>query len=395
MSDARQDDSGPPEAEAKPGADAPAAASSFPPAPPSPPTAKASPPPPPKASPPPNVSPPLPAAKPAKSRGAAWALSLLVLALALVGTAPYWAPSVLPLLPWAPPQPEAQTSALAARLDAAEAAQSKMAAQLAQVESEQQQQPQAPPPNYGAILQPLVGRLNALEQRTANSSAQGSSALTQSIQQMGARLDGFDAKLGKLAAAQASGDETDRALLAAVAELRAAMAGSGPFDGELQSVAALAHNDSDIAAALQPLSGAAVAGLPSAALLAVQFRTETAPAILHATAAAPNSTGDLGDRVLAEIEGLVTVRRIDASGTPSDPTEAAVRAAEASLDKGDLAGAIAALNGLRGGAADAAHPFIAAAQQRLDAERAVAGVAQKLMTRLAASAAPQPQQASP
>jgi len=226
----------------------------------------------------------------------------------------------------------------------------------------------------------------ALERRVAATSAPDTQAIAQSVQQMGAQLDELDAKIGKLAAA-AAGDEGDRTLLAALAELRAAMAGSGRFDGELQGVAALAHGDAASLASLQPLAGAAATGIPSAALLAAQFRAAVAPTILRA-ATPPPAEGDLGDRVLSQIKGLVTIRRIDAGGASGDPAAAAIHAAEGALDKGDLAGAVAALQNLSGAAADAAAPVIAAARQRLDAESAVAGLAQKIMTRLAAGPSP-------
>ena len=362
MSDARDDESGPAEAEAKPGAAAPAAPEA------------------------PAV--PGAAAKRKNFRAAAWAISLLVVALALVGTAPYWAPPLLPLLPWGS-APRAQTSALAARLDAAESARKDAEARLGRIEAQLQQQQGAggAAPSDAAALQPIVERLDALERRVAATSAPDTQAIAQSVQQMGAQLDELDAKIGKLAAA-AAGDEGDRTLLAALAELRAAMAGSGPFDGELQGVAALAHGDAAAGAALQPLAGAAATGIPSAALLAERFRAAVAPAILRAAAQTPPAEGDLGDRVLSQIKGLVTIRRIDAGGASGDPAAAAVRAAEGALDKGDLAGAVAALQNLSGAAADAAAPVIAAARQRLDAESAVAGLAQKIMTRLAAGPSP-------
>ena len=146
------------------------------------------------------------------------------------------------------------------------------------------------------------------------------------------------------------------------------------------------------------LSGAAATGIPSAALLAERFRAEGAPAILRAAPATAQAGDDLAQRVLARVESLVTIRRIDPGGsaTPADATEAAVRTAGGAFEHGDLAGAIAALQGLSGAAADAAKPTLAAAQQRRDAESAVAGLAQKTASRLAASAAsppPPPQEA--
>ncbi len=377
MSDAREDDSNQPLAEAKPADPAPPITT-----PPPPPAAK-----------------PATPTKPKNFRAAAWALSLLVLALALVGTAPYWAPPLLPLVPWGANH-AAGTGDLAARLDAAEAARTDAEARLGRLEAQMQQQQgtQGTAPSDAAALQGVAQRLDALERRIGSISAPDTSALTQSVQQMGARVDELDAKLGRLATVEAAGDESDIRLLAALAELRAALAGSGPFAGELHSVLTLAPGDAAVAAALQPYSGAAAAGIPSAALLAERFRAETAPAILHTSQEAAPAGGDLGDRVLAKLRGLVTIRRIDAGsagGAPSDAAATAVRAAEGALDTGDLAGALTALTGLSGAAADAAKPIVAAAQQRLGAEGAVAGLAQTVAARLAASPAPSPPPAPP
>jgi hypothetical protein len=351
-----------------------------------------------ESSPAPSIDPPKPRRSPL---GALWAVSIVVVAIAVAGTAPFWASALDAMLPWGARQPQpANDSALEARVGAAEAARRDAEDRLAKLETEMQKKeaqtappaPAAAAPADAAALQAIGQRLDALESRIANLPAPDTGPLAASVQQMSARLDALDDRIGKLAAAsaaQASGTDQDRALLGAVALLRAAVAGSGPFANELQAVEAFAPGDAAVAAAVKPLEAAAPHGIPSAALLALSFEDDVAPAILHAGSAPPPQGGDLGDRVLSRIEGLVTIRRVSTNGgTGGDPVAGTVRAARGALDKGDLAAAIASLQGLSGAPAAAAQDFVAALHARIDAESAVSGLGAHVLAKLAADAAP-------
>ena len=169
-------------------------------------------------------------------------------------------------------------------------------------------------------------------------------------------------------------------VLVALAGLRAALTDSGPFAGELAAVKAASHDDSDVAAALRPLAAAAATGIPSTALLAERFNTQTAPRIFSsAEATAPASDANWGARILARIRALVVVHRIDGG----DPTETAVAHAQRALATGDLAAAVAAVTALSGAPAEAASAWLALAQQRLAAEDALAKLTQQLATHVA------------
>ena len=79
--------------------------------------------------------------------------------------------------------------------------------------------------------------------------------------------------------------------------------------------------------------------------------------------------GDVFDRLLAEAGNLVTVRPV---GEVTGETAAAVVArAEVRLARNDLAGALAEVAKLQGGAAAALAPWRAEAEARLAAEAAV------------------------
>ena len=187
---------------------------------------------------------------------------------------------------------------------------------------------------------------------------------------------------------QAQRNTRDRTLLASVAVLRAAVEGGGPYKDELQAVETLGHGDAKITDALRPLEAASASGIPGPALLAERFRDETAPAILAAASPKPQAgetaNPNLVSRILDRMRGLVSIRRL---GTSGNPAAVPVEAARKALAAGDLAAAVKALSPLEGAAADAARPFIAAVQLRLDSERALASVSREIMGRLAEAAA--------
>jgi hypothetical protein len=304
--------------------------------------------------PPPPEPPPSPP-RPRRGRPLLWALAVLVVIAAAAGSAPYW----LPLLP----------SGSDDRLAADET-------RLTQLEQQARQPPAEP-----EALATLRARVASLEARSAaapdDTAAQ--QAASDGIQKLSARIDALEAKE---AASLPQGDPQDAARLAAVADLRAALGGSGPYAAELAALRAMGPDP----AALKPLEASAKTGIPDRALLAQQFRAETAPAIVAASAAAPApEPEDFSDRVLARLEGVVTIRRVDGSDSPSAP---ALRETEAALEKGDLDAALEALKPLSGKEAEAAQPFAAQVQARLAAERAAGDLARQIEAKLAASGHP-------
>ncbi|HZT51431.1 MAG TPA: mitofilin family membrane protein [Stellaceae bacterium] len=297
----------------------------------------------------------------------------LIVGLLVAGSAPFWTS----LLPWGGAGEAALTAQIAeaeAARRAADARVARLEVQMAQIESAAR----AAAPS--TALASLGDRVAALERRpdAAAQSAQQIAQLRQDLAGLASRLDADEARLGKLAT-QAEGGG-DRMLFLAIAGLRAAMAGSGPYQGQLAAVEALAQNNEAVMAALQPLAGEARTGIPSTAVLAERFARETAPAI--ARAAATESVGDVswGDRMLAKLRSLVVIRRIDGGG---DPANIAVARAERALDAGDLAGAVAAVRSLSGTPAKAAAGWLGVAEQRLASERALDELSHEVAQRIA------------
>jgi hypothetical protein len=123
-----------------------------------------------------------------------------------------------------------------------------------------------------------------------------------------------------------------------------------------------------------------------------------------AVASEPAVKSDWREQTLARLRGLVTIRRVDGSshtgsgggstggstGGSNGGADGAVGVAEAALVRGDLAGAVAALELLTGTDAEAARPWLIMARARLAAETALDHVQELLTERLGSSPAAAP-----
>ncbi len=278
---------------------------------------------------------------------------LVLLVIGGIGAAPYWTP----LLPWAPRAD--QRDDLADRLDRIEqrlGAIDSLATRLAALERK-------PAPDAGALVAPLQGQLGDLQ----------------------ARLDRDEAALTRLTKDQtSSGDSAERVLIVSLANLGNAIASSRPFATELASVEALGQTRPGWAASLKPLEEPAKTGIPGTAILAQRFSDTTAAAILRAEASGPTGSMSYGDAIMARLRSLIVVRRVDGPSGSGRPVDAAVATADAALAHGDLAGAVAALDNLSGAPAQAAASWLKDAHQRLQAEDAIAKLAQQVSSDLAA-----------
>ncbi|MEK9753884.1 MAG: hypothetical protein VW338_11850 [Rhodospirillaceae bacterium] len=161
------------------------------------------------------------------------------------------------------------------------------------------------------------------------------------------------------------------ALVLAVGQLRDAVQLGGGFERELQAVKGMAAGDAGIDAALLPLATYAKTGVPTLAMLRDDF------AAMAGTVVSRAGTGGGGwlEGMVRRLGTLVRVRRIDGAG--ADSVEGLVARAEKQLAAGDLAGAIAALEGVQAlspDAAKAAQPWLGRAKMRAGAERTLAAL---------------------
>ena len=359
-------------------------------------------------------------------RAALWLAGLLILILAGVVSSPFWAPQIEPLFPWGENRDDygalaARVAAVEARpvapntgIDAVRSAMSALARRVDQLDSQITaiEKHPAPPsvdtdaissalsqlgrrvdqleaagkPDLGPIragVQQLDQRLAAIETQSASRMA-SETAASKDMQQEVSRLGKVEGDLAdRVAALEREAHSQNQAELRAdgmlallVGQMREAIEQARPFLAEFDAFIRLVR-DPDLAAAAEPLAEPARNGVASRAVL-VKGLAELAGRM--AVASEPSGKSDWREQTLARLRGLVTIRRID--GTSHTGSDGAVGTAQAALARGDLAGAVAALEPLTGADAEAARPWLLMARERLAAETALDHVQELLTERL-------------
>lgn len=278
----------------------------------------------------------------------------------------------------------------------------------------------------GRQTETLVKQTEALSQQTETlakqTTAVGKQAetLSQRVDELAHRADGVDAQLSQLAEAPAAAKalmprvdalETDSlqtkrladrfrevetatketvdkaqhmaAVVLAVQQLKAALAGSAPFADQLTAAQALATDDAGLHDALAALDPYAAKGVPTFAVLRARF-TAVAAAVSRGPDATEAGEG-WGERTLRRLTSLVTIRRVGSTALQAGGTDAALAQAEDALAAGDLAGAVAALAGVEGSDAEPLQPWLADARARLTADKAIADAETRAIAQLRAA----------
>ena len=212
-----------------------------------------------------------------------------------------------------------------------------------------------------ALPSSLAGDVETLTKQVADLRKTAADAAT--MLRLADRLDQADAAIRDLKAHRSSA----AALLLATSQLREAVNLGMSFDAELRSVGVLAGTDGEIAPVLDALKDRAAVGIAPRAVLGERFAA-LALVVLRAEIL-PEGEG-WWRRVLERMLSLITIRRED--GSPAGASTAAVLArAQAALARGDLAAAVAEVQSLSNGPAAAAAPWLAEAQARLGADKAL------------------------
>ena len=368
-------------------------------------------------------------------RAAGWLAGLLILILAGVVLSPFWAPQIEPLIPWSENRDDyaalaARVAAVEARpvapntgIDALQSAISALSRRVDQLDSQLaalEKHPALPSVDTDAInstvsaltrrvdqleatgkpdIGPIRSAIQQLEERLAAIQTQSASrmasdtAASKDMQQELSRLGKVDGDLAdRVAALEREAQSQNKAelrfdgmLALLLGQMREAIEQARPFPAEFDAFVRLAR-DPDLTAAAEPLAEPARSGVASRAVL-VKGLTELAGRM--AVASEPAVKSDWREQTLARLRGLVTIRRIDGSShTGSNGgSDSTVGAAEAALARGDLAGAVAALEPLTGADAEAARPWLGMARARLAAETALNHVQELLTERLGSSPA--------
>lgn len=211
-------------------------------------------------------------------------------------------------------------------------------------------------------LGPLESRVAALEQRPAPTPFDASSILDQ-LSRLTERVGRSEQKMtegeSRLSATEAtSGRRVTLALgLAQIADL--ARAGL-PFQTQLAQIQQA--GDATVAAAAQKLEGLAQRGAPTIDQLRARFPDVAKRAL---TASFAVESGDFVGELRAALARAVTIRRVDALGSDAVDPESRLAKAEALLAAGDLAGALAQLEGLPAQALAAIGDWVGPARERL------------------------------
>lgn len=382
--------------------------------------------------------PPPPPVEERRSGGSGFATAASVLALIAAGAAltqPWWmpetppAPTVAPATVQALDQRVGQIDQRVQQLASRPAATGDAAAQLqpladriGALEQRVQQAGQTQPAQAAVDLAPLESRLAVLEQRPAPeapaqppaqppedprvagladtlASVQKSvDGVQQRLQQVGGtaetaqrlaqEVDGLKQQLASLQKdlqARRDASTAAEALVLAAGQLRAALAGSQPFQGELQAVRQLGVNDTQVAQALDSIAPFAPKGVPTRPTLTDRFSTLASDIVRAANKG--NGTNWL-DQVGGTLSTLVTVRQ-QGAGVVGDSAQAIVARTEAALQEGNLAQAVKEASALQGPAAEAAAGWLADAKARLAADEAARQIGARSIALLGASAGAQ------
>ncbi len=232
--------------------------------------------------------------------------------------------------------------------------------------------PAAPPaPDVNGAVAAAVGPLNQRMDALAKTNQTNEAALAAKV----------DAAVAKLDAAGNQEQDAAHQLVARVDGLEKKLAETEARATQQAAQAARALRAQQALTALE--SGKPLGDIPNAPAAAAKFATTKPPteadlrfafpaaAARAADASKPaGATMSIGERMLQHAESLVTVRQGDkvVVGTTAAQT---LGVAREKLDAGDLAGAVAALDGLDPSAAQAMAPWRARAQSLLDARAAL------------------------
>ena len=221
----------------------------------------------------------------------------------------------------------------------------KLEARIATLEA----QKPPPPPDTAGVIAPLAAKLDSMAAATAAAKS-AEAAATARLAELDSRLK--QAEQRQTALADRAGQTTQ------VARAQAALDAGQPLGDMPNAPPALTR----FAQAKPPTEAALRLAFPAAADAAEE-------------ASRPSAEGEsLGARMWLRARSLVTVKRGDAVLVGA-PAATVLSNAHARLEAGDLAGAVAALDGLDGAAAQAMADWRAQAQSLLDARAALAKMA--------------------
>lgn len=243
----------------------------------------------------------------------------------------------------------------------------------------------AVPPQNPAELAPLENRLTQTETalRALQAQPQVPAKLVEEVEGLGKAVTELKRTSADAAAVLRLADRVEKvetgfrdlqsrrssaaALLLAIGQLREAVAAALPYDTELRALKALAGGNADMAPPLEALKARAAAGIPTAPVLAARLAVQ-APVIVRAQVLPEQQSW--WRQTLDRMASLVTIEREDGNAAGTSPAAILARA-QAALALGDLSAAAAEIEGLSGGPAEQAAPWLADTKARIAANKAL------------------------
>lgn len=166
------------------------------------------------------------------------------------------------------------------------------------------------------------------------------------------------------------------ALIGIAARLSAAVESGLPFATDLALLSPLAQGDAKLTESAAALQAYAQNGVASRPALVAEF-----PAVAKAALADDLADDSFGERLLGKVRGLVSLRRVG-NDVEGDGTEAKLARAEAALEAGDLAKAVALVKTLPPQTARATAGWLSRADAHLAAKQAADQISSQAVTLL-------------
>lgn len=216
-------------------------------------------------------------------------------------------------------------------------------------------------------LQGLAARLSETEQAEARLADR----LAADAERSAAAMRALEQRVAALAetAEQAAQDKT-AALLLAAGQIRAALESGKPFAAPMATLQRLAGGDEAVRQALAGWGDRAAQGIPT--LAALRDRFGEIAATVRPPVQVDTGEGWL-DRVIGRAASVVQLRRVG-EDVPGQTTAAILARAEAELNRGDLARAVAEIDTLAPEEKTAFADWLAAARARLAARDGLAAL---------------------
>lgn len=166
------------------------------------------------------------------------------------------------------------------------------------------------------------------------------------------------------------------ALIGIAARLSAAVESGLPFATDLALLTPLAQGDAKLTESATALQAYAQTGVASRSALVAEF-----PAVAKAALADDLADDSFGERLLGKVRALVSLRRVG-NDVEGDGTEARLARAEAALEAGDLAKAVALVKTLPPATGRATAGWLSRAEANLAAKQAADQISSQAVTLL-------------